>query len=158
MSVRLQTGTTVRAPAEAVWSRLTDWKGQSDWIPMTTVTVLTKRSDGVGVRAAALSGVQLGPVPLGLLDRFMVTGWTPPAAGRVGELEVLHLGPYFTGPGVFRVEACGPGRSTVTCTELFDLPGGRAVEAVVGLLVPVMRVALRSSLSKLGRLVEEEVR
>ena len=38
----------------------------------------------------------------GLLDRFIVTGWSPPA-DDTAELEILHLGPYFTGEGVFRL-------------------------------------------------------
>lgn len=158
MSVRLQTSTDVAAPAGAVWSRLTDWAGQSDWIPITTVTVATPHREGLGVRVSALSGVQLGAVPLGLLDRFVVTGWTAPEGDRVGELEVLHLGPYFTGPGVFRVEPVGPAACRVRCTEVFELPGGRPVEAVASLLLPVMRWGLRGSLRTLGRLVEAESR
>lgn len=156
MSLRLETGVEVAAPPAAVWSRLTDWAGQSDWIPFTTVTVLSTASEGLGVRVSALSGVQLGPIPLGLLDRFVVTGWTPPTAAAPGEFEVLHLGPYFTGPGVFRVEDAGDGRSRVVCTEVFDLPGGAIVEKVAGLLLPVMRQGLRSSLAKMGRLVEAD--
>ncbi|CAA9371563.1 MAG: hypothetical protein AVDCRST_MAG75-115 [uncultured Propionibacteriaceae bacterium] len=155
MSLRLETETHVGASAEAVWSRLADWAGQSDWIPMTTVTVLTDRREGLGVRASALSGIQLGRLPLGLLDRFVVTGWTPPGDGA-GELEVLHLGPYFTGPGVFRVEPTGPRSSSVSCTEVFDLPGGRPVEAAASLMLPIMRAGLRRSLRSLGRLVEAE--
>ena len=157
MSVRLETGVDVAAPPAAVWARLTDWAGQSDWIPLTTVTVLTDHTEGLGVRASALSGVQLGPIPLGLLDRFVVTGWTPPTAEQAGEFEVLHLGPYFTGPGVFRVEDLGGGRTRVVCTEVFDLPGGSLVEKAAGLLLPVMRLGLKSSLAKMGRLVEAEV-
>ena len=174
MSLRLETSVEVRASAGAVWARLTDWASQSDWIPLTTVTVVTptdegdaapmRRVEGLGVHVRALSGFQVGPLPVGLLDRFVVTGWTPPAetdagvAGRspVGELEVLHLGPYFTGPGVFRVEWLGPVLTRVTCTEVFDIPGGRPVEAAASLLLPVMRFGLRRSLRKLGRLLESE--
>ena len=47
---------------------------------------------GIGVRADALSGFWLGRVPIGLLDRFVVTDWTPPGDDP-GRLEVLHLGP-----------------------------------------------------------------
>lgn len=156
MSVRLDTAVDVQAPAEVVWSRLIDWGGQSDWIPLTTVTVLTDQTTGLGVRASALSGVQLGRVPLGLLDRFIVTGWMPPGDSRAGELEVLHLGPYFTGPGVFRVESTGPDQSRVSCTEVFDLPGGRPVESLAALLLPLMRLGLRSSLRTLDRIIRAE--
>ena len=40
----------------------------------------TERVEGIGVRAVALSGFWLGRIPVGLLDRFVVTGWTPPVA------------------------------------------------------------------------------
>ena len=142
MSVRLEVTAEVAAPIERVWEVLVDWPGQERWIPLTTVRVTTEHDQGLGVRADALSGFWLGPVPLGLLDRFIVTGWSPPAAG-LAELEVLHLGPYFTGPGVFRLDA-GDGRTVVTATELFDLPGGRVPEALVRLALPVMRVRVRA--------------
>ena len=79
-----------------MWDVLIDWTGQSRWIPLTTVRVIGDRKVGVGVRAEALSGVWLGRIPLGLLDRFIVTGWSPPIADadrRAGDLaswSVLH--------------------------------------------------------------------
>ena len=109
---------------------------------------------GLGVRCDALSGFWLGRVPVGLLDRFVVTGWTPPGA-QAGELEVLHLGPYFTGPGVFRL-AAAPGGTTIHCTEVFDLPGAPVTEAVARLALPVMRVGFAASLRRLAVLAAEE--
>ena len=111
---------------QAVWDVLIDWTGQSRWIPLTTVRVITDHEVGVGVRAEALSGVRLGRIPLGLLDRFIVTGWSPPTADTA-ELEILHLGPYFTGDGVFRLIG-HDGLTTVSCTEVFSIPGGRPLE------------------------------
>lgn len=155
MSVRLEVQAHADAPLEAVWAELVDWEGQRRWIPFTTVDVVGTRRTGLGSRLAALSGFRLGPVPIGLLDRFVVTGWTPPTAGRGGrhaELEVLHLGPYFTGPGVFRLDAgdAGPG-TTISCVELFELPGAPVTEAVATVLLPVMRAGFRHSLSQLAR-------
>jgi hypothetical protein len=135
-----------------VWSQLTDWAGQERWIPFTTVRVTRGPAQGIGGRVEALSGFWLGPVAVGLLDRFVVTGWTPPGVGP-GELEVLHLGPYFTGEGVFRVQAVGSG-SRITATELFNLPGGRPVEAVARLALPGMRRSFAASLAKLGAVSE----
>lgn len=154
MSVRLQVSVRVDAGPGTVWTELTDWVGQARWIPLTTVRVLTGHDRGLGVRLSALSGFWLGPVPVGLLDRFVVTGWTPPAAGHLGELEVLHLGPYFTGEGAFRVEAEGDG-TRVTATEVFSLPGGRPVEAVVRRLLPVMRLGFGASLRQLAEVSEK---
>ena len=152
MSVRLEVSREVGAPVAAVWELLVDWTGQSRWIPLTTVKVTDERSRGLGVRAEALSGVRLGRIPLGLLDRFIVTGWSPPDDARA-ELEVLHLGPYFTGEGVFRLTGRN-GRTTVSCTEIFSLPGGRAVEWLARLALPVLRVGFAGSLHKLREIAE----
>ena len=157
MSIRLQVHIDAAASPETVWAEMTDWAGQSRWIPLTTVRTEGDQSEGLGVRALALSGFWLGRVPVGLLDRFVVTGWTPPAPDRYGELEVLHLGPYFTGEGAFRVQASGSG-SRITATEVFSLPGGRPVEAVVTLALPIMRVGFQGSLRALKRVVERSSR
>lgn len=152
MSVRLEVTSASAADPGAVWSQLVDWAGQRHWIPLTTVRVSTPYATGLGVRCEALSGFWLGRLPVGLLDRFVVTGWTPPTDGP-GELEVLHLGPYFTGPGMFRVEA-RPDGSTIRCTEVFTLPGGRLPEALARLALPFMRAGIRLSLRRLARLSE----
>lgn len=153
MSVLLQVTGHAAAPVSVVWSELIDWEGQRNWIPFTTVQVTTSRRAGLGVRAEALSGFWLGPVPVGLLDRFVVTGWTSPKpdSADAAELEILHLGPYFTGPGVFRLEPDGAG-TTIVCTELFDVPGGRVTESLARLALPAMRVGFRQSLAKLATL------
>ena len=80
VSIRLEVSAEINAPVAAVWDVLIDWTGQSRWIPLTTVRVITDRQVGLGVRAEVLSGVWLGRIPLGLLDRFVVTGWSPPLA------------------------------------------------------------------------------
>jgi hypothetical protein len=154
VSIRLQVFVDTTAEPAAVWSELTDWEGQARWIPLTTVKIVSEHAEGLGVRAAALSGFWLGRIPVGLLDRFVVTGWTPPGADSFGELEVLHLGPYFTGEGAFRVEPAGGG-TRITATEVFSLPGGRAVEALVRLALPVMRIGFRSSLSSLEKVTRQ---
>jgi len=153
VSVRLQVSTDVDCDPGTAWTELTDWAGQARWIPLTTVSIVSDSVEGLGVRAEALSGWWLGRVPLGLLDRFVVTGWQAPEPGRPGELEVLHLGPYFTGEGAFRVEAVGD-RTRITATEVFSLPGGRPVEALARLALPVMRAGFQSSLRSLQRVCE----
>jgi hypothetical protein len=151
VSLRLEAATEVVAPVTRVWDELVDWSGQSRWIPMTTVRIVSDHQAGVGVRAVALSGYWLGPLPLGLLDRFVVTGWTPPGPGADGhplaELEVRHLGPYFTGAGVFALRGHETG-TTVTCVETFDLPAGRLLNPAGRLLLPVLRRGFRVSLKR----------
>jgi hypothetical protein len=150
MSVRLELTTEIAAEADILWQVLVDWEGQSRWIPLTTVRVETDHRTGLGVRAAALSGVWLGRLPLGLLDRFIVTSWSPPAAGTA-ELEILHLGPYFTGEGVFRLSGHAGG-TTVTCVEVFTIPGPAVLETAARLALPVMRAGFARSLRALGEI------
>ena len=152
MSVRLDVSAEVDATVEVAWQVLIDWAGQSRWIPLTTVKVVNDRGVGLGARLEALSGVKVGRIPVGLLDRFIVTGWSPPADG-VAELEIFHLGPYFTGEGVFRLTGRN-GRTTVSCTEVFSLPGGRAVEWLARLALPVLRVGFDGSLHRLREIAE----
>lgn len=137
---------------DAAWEVLIDWAGQSRWIPLTTVHVTNGRSIGLGARLEALSGVRVGRIRAGLLDRFIVTGWSPPAHGAA-ELEILHLGPYFIGEGMFRLTG-NDGKTTVSCAEVFSLPGGRAVEWLARLALPVMRAGLANSLRRFGAIAE----
>ena len=155
MSVRLEVSRVLRASPDRVWAELADWRGQERWIPLTQVEVTAGPSEGVGGRVTALSGFRLGPVPVGLLDRFVVTGWTPPGAhpDEPGELAVLHLGPYFTGEGSFTVYS-DPVGARLVCTEVFSLPGGAPVEALARLALPVMRRGFAASLATFARLVE----
>ena len=153
MSLRLRVTGDSTAPPGRVWDELVDWVGQERWIPFTRVRVVDARSTGVGVRVDALSGFSVGRLPVGLLDRFVVTGWTPPEPGSAGELEVLHLGPYFTGEGVFRLEEFGSG-TRIICTELFTPVGGPLVVALARLALPLMRTGLRGSLRRLAAVCE----
>jgi hypothetical protein len=154
VSVRLEVSTKTDAAVVAVWEVLIDWAGQSRWIPLTTVRVTTARNVGVGVRAEVLSGVWLGRLPLGLLDRFIVTSWSPPA-DDAAELEIFHLGPYFTGEGAFRLRG-QDGKTTVSCIEVFSLPGGRVTEWLPRLALPLLRVGLGRSLRALAAIVEAQ--
>ena len=144
----LQVAVQASAEPARVWQVLIDWAGQSRWIPFTTVDVVSDHDQGLGVRAVALSGFRLGRIPVGLLDNFVVTGWRP-----AQELEVLHLGPYFTGEGAFRLEP-HHGGTRVTATEVFSLPGGKPIEAIVRLGLPLMRAGFRRSLRHLATIAE----
>ena len=156
MTLRLEVARDLRASPERVWDELVDWRGQDRWIPLTHVRVRSQRSTGLGVRVSALSGFRIGPVPVGLLDRFVVVGWTPPesAPGGTGELAVLHLGPYFTGEGSFKVVP-DPVGARLVCTEVFSVPGGAPVEAVLRLALPVMRRGFAASLGTFAGIVEQ---
>jgi hypothetical protein len=152
VSTRLEAGTEIGAGIDRVCEVLVDWLGQARWIPLTTLRVLSEHDEGLGVRIAALSGFWLGRVPVGLLDNFVVTAWSPPRDGEA-ELEILHLGPYFTGEGVFHLSG-DAGRTRVACTELVTVPGGPLPNALVGLTLPLMRVGFQQSLRQLAAVAE----
>jgi hypothetical protein len=151
VTLRLTASAVTSASPQRVWAELTDWAGQSRWIPFTSVRV-GRSTTGLGVRAAALSGFRVGRLPLGLLDHFVVTGWTPPDDGP-GHLEVLHLGPFFTGPGEFTVRAV-EGGTRVECVEAVDLAGGRLTETLARLLVPLLSRGFAHSLRRLAAISE----
>jgi len=152
VSSRLQTSGSTTADLERSWEVLVDWAGQARWIPLTTLEVLSPHDAGLGVRIAALSGFRLGGVPVGLLDNFVVTGWSPPAGGHA-ELEVLHLGPWFTGEGVFHLSAEGSG-TRVDCVELVTVPGGPPANAVVRRALPAMKAGFDVSLARFAAVAE----
>ena len=141
---------TIAAPPATVWDVLVDWVGQRRWIPLTTVRVVSSHAVGLGVRCEALSGIWLGRLPLGLLDRFIVTAWRAPTDTDSGILEILHTGPYFRGPGSFELHPRGGG-TEVRCVEIFDVVGGRIPTRLTNLLLPVMRAGFATSLRALGR-------
>ena len=112
MTLRLEVSRALAASPERVWDELVDWPGQDRWIPLTHVRVDGRtgaRSGRPGVGAERLPpggapGRAARPVRRHRLDAARRQVGDPP-----GELAVLHLGPYFTGEGSFKVLA-RPGR------------------------------------------------
>jgi hypothetical protein len=152
VSTRLDAGAEIDAGLDRVWEVLVDWRGQARWIPLTTLRVLSEHDEGLGVRIAALSGFWFRRLPVGLLDNFVVTGWSPPRDGEA-ELEILHLGPYFTGEGVFHLSQRGS-TTRVGCTELVTVPGGPLTNFLVALTLPLMRWGFGQSLARLAAITE----
>lgn len=150
MSVALRVSHTIAAPPGDVWAVLVDWAGQRRWIPLTTVRVVSGQDAGTGVRCEALSGIWLGRLPVGLLDRFIVTAWRPPSYGGPGLLAVSHTGPYFRGPGSFELRPV-PGGTEVHCTEVFDVIGGAVPTGLARWTLPILRAGFLRSLRALAR-------
>ncbi|GAA2854209.1 hypothetical protein Acy02nite_49480 [Actinoplanes cyaneus] len=99
----------VRAPATTAWAVLVDWPRHGDWVPLTSVRVLTPHPGGVGARFVARTGAG----PLAFDDPMTVVAWQPPAGNDPG-----------AAPGHCEVEKSGRvvhGRARFTVTPL---PGG----------------------------------
>lgn len=132
-----------------VWSELVDWTAQHRWIPLTRMRVLTDKVVGPGVRIRSQHGLRIGSGFLGLTDDLAITGWDPPY-----ELEVSHLGPTFTGVGVFTLQPRGL-RSLLMIRERINLPAGTGGIALVAR--PALQGLLTRSLHRFAQLASERV-
>jgi len=134
----------VAAPAERVFAALTDWARQGEWIPFTTVRVLSG-DGGEGSRVEAIT--QVGPAVL--RDLMSVVKVDPPY-----EVRVVHHGKVLRGPGVLRCTPLGAERTQVVWHEWFHLPGGQAGKVAWPLLWPGSKAGLTGALRRFARLVE----
>lgn len=132
----------VEAPPERVFDAATDWVGQSEWIPLTTVRVLSGDGHGVGSVIGAFTGI--GRV--GFLDVILVTAWDPPH-----EVGVLHIGRLVRGPGSFRFEPLPGGRTRFVWAEWLHLPLGPVGALGWRVARPALGFGLRQSLVVFGR-------
>jgi carbon monoxide dehydrogenase subunit G len=133
----------VDAPAEQVWTALTDWRSQGEWMLGTDVRTVDGEAQGVGGRLAARTGVPLpGGRHLGVLDTMLVTRWEPPT-----RVDVRHTGRIVRGTGVFEIVPRGE-RSTFVWTEQLDLPLGALGRLGWPLVRPAMRAGVRLSLRR----------
>src|SRR4051812_47701859 len=121
----------VDATVAQAWAAITDWPGQSAWMPFTAVDVVGEDRPGVGIRLRAVTGVGRAA----FVDDMRVDRWEPPH-----RCDVRHDGRMVRGRGVFLVDALGDERSRVTWEEHLDGPLAR-VGAVAGRRM--MSVALR---------------
>jgi carbon monoxide dehydrogenase subunit G len=123
----------VDATVDEVWRGVTDWTGQSSWMPFTSVEVIGAGDPGggVGTRLRAVTGIGAAAV----VDEMEVDRWEPPY-----RCDVRHDGRLVRGRGVFLVASLGPGRTRLTWEEHLD---GRV--ARVGALVGrrMLSIALR---------------
>lgn len=137
-TVRQEAG--VAAPAEEVWSVVTDWPRQGEWIPLTTVQITAGDGRGVGSRLAAWTGVGR----LGFLDTMVITHWDPPHV-----CEVLHTGRVVRGEGGFEVHPIDGATSRVVWWESVELPMGYVGVLGWRLAKPLVQVGTRRALDRL---------
>lgn len=139
----------VASEPDGVWAELVDWTRQHRWIPLTRMRVLGDKIAGLGVRVRAHHGLRFGPAFLGLTDELAITGWDPPY-----ELEVSHVGPAFTGIGVFTLQPRGM-KSWLTIRERINVPVGAGAAAATAR--PVLQKILNRSMHRFAGLVSEHV-
>jgi uncharacterized membrane protein len=134
----------VAAPAATVFAGLTAWERQGEWIPFTTVRVVTG-DGGEGSQIEAITAV--GPAVL--RDQMRVTRLDPPY-----QIQVVHYGRILRGPGVLRCTPLRDDRTQVVWHEWFQLPGSWAGRVAGQVLWPGSKVGLTQALRRFARLVE----
>ncbi|HET6214950.1 MAG TPA: SRPBCC family protein [Micromonosporaceae bacterium] len=134
----------VRAPAATVFAAFTAWERQGEWIPFTTVR-LVSGDGGPGSLIEAVTAV--GPAVL--RDEMRVERVDPPY-----EVRVVHCGRLLRGPGVLRCTPMGDERTQVVWHEWFHVPLGIAGRLAWPLLWPGSKVGLTQALKRFARLVE----
>ncbi len=135
----------VNAPADRVFAGFMDWEGQSDWIPLTRVSVV--EGDG-GEGSLVLAVTALGPAVL--RDELRVVRVDAPY-----EVRVVHCGKVLRGPGSMRCTPMAGDRTQVVLHEWFHLPGGAAGKIAWPVLWPGSKLGFTGALRKFGRMVEQ---
>ena len=147
MSAHIAVDVVVDAPPEAVWTAVTDWPRQSEW--MLGTKVWSTDQDGVGVGGGIEAFTGVGRV--GFLDTMVITEWDPPR-----RCVVQHTGRVVKGLGIFEVVALPEGRSRFVWAEELEVPLGIVGKAGWPLVKPGFAWGVRRSLNKLARDVEAE--
>ncbi len=147
MTAHIAVDVVIDAPPEAVWSAVTDWPRQSEWMLGTVVRSTDLDGVGVGGGLEAFTGVGR----LGFLDTMVITEWDPPR-----RCVVLHTGKVVKGLGIFEVVALPGGRSRFVWAEELDLPLGILGKAGWPIVRPGFAWGVGRSLQKLARDVEAE--
>lgn len=150
-SLTITAGVTVAADPDRVWDLAVDWSAQRDWIWATRST----GGQGVGAPVTARTGV--GPVAF--TDTMLITEWDPPR-----RCTLTHTGRIVRGEGAFEVLPRGGG-SEFRWTERILLPEplvglvppallGAFTRIAYGVIAPIARAGLGSSLVRFARLAE----
>lgn len=144
MPARVRSDVTVEAPADVVFSAVTDWSRQGEWLLGTRVEVRAGDGRSVGSQIAAWTGWGVG-----FWDTMVITRWEPPY-----RVDLLHTGRVIRGTASLEVVALPGGRSRVTWSEDLDLPLGVVGRVGWPLARPALLAGARRSLRAFARRVE----
>lgn len=142
MTTRFEVRVDVDSPPDVVWSVVTDWAAQREWIAGTVVHVVAGDGRSVGSRVAAFTGL----ADIGFLDTMEITEWEPPLRCRV-----RHTGRLLRGDGLFEVRPRGTG-STFVWSEDLEPPFGLLGRVGLPLVRPAFEAGLRRGAPRLRAL------
>ncbi|MHB8512775.1 MAG: SRPBCC family protein [Actinomycetota bacterium] len=136
----------IDAPTSRVWSVLKDWEGSSRWmVDATSVDVLTREKEGVGVRVRAVTRIAGFP----LIDEMTTTAWEPERL-----IQVMHHRAPIKGLAWFAISPLGAQATRFEWGENLEPPlGALGLLGARVLKAPIESVLRRSAL-KLKRICE----
>jgi hypothetical protein len=144
----------VRAAASVAWTVLVDWPRHGDWVPLTTVRIVTPRPDGVGAGFVARTGVGR----LGFDDPMTVVAWEPPEGddpgAAPGRCEVVKSGRVVHGGAVFTVTPSSGRHCRVTWTEDVTVSPRRITRFAEPVVALAGRLAFAATMRAFARDVE----
>ena len=144
----LELSIEINASAEKVFSYLTDWQKQSEWMLGTIVEVRSPDgAQGLGGEIAAFTG--LGP--FGFWDTMKITKWDPPL-----RVDVIHTGRVVRGTGAMRVEKISDSKSKFYWSEDLVIPLGKIGLLGFGILKPLFIYGVQVSLRKFAKQLEKK--
>lgn len=149
---RVEERVHIHRPLDHVWSLLTLWEAQPEWmLDARSVTVTSPQRTGVGVTVEVPTDIALGLV---VVDEMVVTEWVERT--RIG---VRHTGRVIKGTGAFEVQPTrrpgGQEGTLFTWTEDVEVPLGGLGEFVAHyLVVPYVAHVFRRSLRRLKQVAE----
>lgn len=148
--MRVEVARYVFASPDVVWSVLTDWERQPEWMPdARAVEVLTPHRTGLGVRLRCPTRVLGATVD----DVLEVTGWQEQRL-----LEVAHIGRIITGTAAFELSPRDVGTQVVWWEDV-DPPLGPVGEFGARMVIgPWLRWLFGRSIDLLRRRCEDEAR
>jgi hypothetical protein len=133
----------IKAPAELVWNRITDWPSQSEWM---LGTIVTGTANSVGGKFKAFTGIG----PIGFIDTMEITRWDPPF-----RCDVLHTGKVVKGTGSFQVEKIDSNTSKFIWIEDLVIPLGLIGLIGFKILRPFFVAGVKQSLNKFAKSVSD---
>ncbi|MGI9017431.1 MAG: SRPBCC family protein [Euzebya sp.] len=151
---RVEERVHIHRPLDHVWSVLTDWESQSEWMADAhSVTVTSPHRAGLGVTIRVPTDIALGLV---VMDEMQVTEWV--VRRKIG---VRHTGRFIKGTGAFELQPtvtpAGGGGTLFTWSEQIDAPLGRLGDAILRYTaVPYVARVFRRSLRALKAVAERD--
>lgn len=131
----------IEATQHSVFTAVTNWESQHDWIYATKVKGVSDDSHRLGGKLEAFTGIGR----FGFLDTMTITKWDSPTV-----CEVTHTGKVVKGVGLFEV-LYDRNKTYFIWTEFVEIPFGRIGKIGWFCASPLIAFLLQLSLQRFKR-------